>query len=261
MTSLVKAELQKLFTTRLWWILLIVLLLLTGVFLGFFIGFAGVESDGVAGIPATDDPKWAQLAWTTGAQMSWIMVMILGVIMMTSEFRYQTITGTFLTTPRRSQVIVAKLVSGLVVGALYALAVLVFQALVVIPTVLISGGELSLSESHIPQISLGILVSTALYAVFGIGLGALVRNQIAGIVGAIVWTYIIESIFTAIPALQGVGKWLPSGAANALMSIDIDTGLGVPHWLPAWGGALVLVGYGLLFAAIASATTVRRDIT
>ncbi len=78
---------------------------------------------------------------------------------------------------------------------------------------------------------------------------------------AVVWTYIVEPILSGIPVLQVVGKWLPGGAASALMNIDIDTGLGRPDLLPAWGGALILVAYGLLFAAVASATTVRRDIT
>ncbi|MBX6386921.1 MAG: ABC transporter permease [Microbispora sp.] len=257
--GLVKAELRKIFTTRLWWIMLIVTLLLVGVSLGFLIAFAGVAQNGAA-LPALDTPQWAETAWSGGASVG-IFVMILGAVMMTSEYRYQTITGTFLTTPRRGLVIVAKLVAGLLVGALFGLAVLVFQAVTVIPAVTIGGGEFSLTASRIPQLSLGILATLALYAVFGIGLGALVRNQIAAIVAAIIWAYVIESIFTAIPALHGVGKWLPAGAAQALMSIDVDTGLGKPEWLPAWAGALVLVGYGVLFAAVAAVTTVRRDIT
>lgn len=259
MSGLVRAELRKLFTTRLWWIMLLVMLVLVGVGLGFLVAFAGVDQNGAA-LPARDTAEWAEIAWSSGSGGG-IFVMILGVVMMTSEYRYQTITGTFLATPRRSLVIVAKVVAGLLVGALFALAVLVFQAVTVIPAVTLSGGELSLSASRIPQISLGILVTLALYAVFGIGLGALVRNQIAGIVAAVVWAYVIENIFTGIPALHSVGKWLPGGAAQALMSIDVDTGLGRPEWLPAWAGAAVLVGYGLLFAAVATATTVRRDIT
>ncbi|WP_432933723.1 ABC transporter permease [Microbispora sp. CA-135349] len=260
MSGLVKAELRKLFTTRLWWIMLLVMLLLAALRLGFLIAFAGVEQNGAA-LPARDSAQWAETAWSAGAAGG-IFAMILGVVLVTSEYRYQTITGTFLATPRRNRVIVAKLVAGLLVGALFSLAVLVFQAATVIPAVTLSGGEFSLSASRIPQISLGILMTLALYAVFGIGLGALVRNQIAGIIGAIVWAYVIENIFIGIPALQSVGKWLPGGAAQALLSIDLDVaGLGVPEWLPAWAGALVLIGYGLLFAAVATATTVRRDIT
>ncbi|MEW9528126.1 ABC transporter permease [Microbispora sp. NPDC049125] len=260
MTALVKAELRKLFTTRLWWIMMLVMIVLVAVNLGFLIGLAGVRQNGSAGIPARDTAEWAQLAWSAGSGGA-IFTMILGVVLMTSEYRYQTITGTFLTTPRRNHVIVAKLLAGVLVGALFGLVVLVFEAVTVFPAVLLSGGELSLSASRIPQISIGILAMLALYALFGIGLGALVRNQIAGIVGAVVWAYVIEGIFTGIPVLHPIGRWLPGGAAQALMSIDVDTGLGASRWLPAWAGALVLVGYAVVFAVVASATTVRRDIT
>ncbi|MFD1537126.1 hypothetical protein [Nonomuraea guangzhouensis] len=37
----------------------------------------------------------------------------------------------------------------------------------------------------------------------------------------------------------------------------VDLGLGTDYLLPAWAGAVVLLGYALL----ASATTIRRDIT
>ncbi|MEZ0070699.1 ABC transporter permease [Planotetraspora sp. GP83] len=260
MIGLVKAELRKLFTTRLWWIMLLVMILLVGVQLGFLIGFAGVSQNGAPGLPKRDTVEWAQIAWSAGS-VGAIFVMILGVVMMTAEYRYQTITGTFLTTPSRGRVIVAKLIGGLLVGLLFGVAVLVFEAFTVIPTVLISGGEFSPGASHIPRISLGIVAALALYALFGIGLGALVRNQIAGIVGAVVWSYVIENILIAIPALQPVGRWLPGGAAQALISVDVDTGLGRPHLLAPWAGALALVAYGVIFALVASATTVRRDIT
>ncbi|MCT9930285.1 ABC transporter permease [Planotetraspora sp. A-T 1434] len=260
MIGLVKAELQKLFTTRLWWIMLLVMLVLVGVNLGLFIGFAGVSQNGAPALPERDTVEWARMAWSAGADGN-VFAMILGVVMMTAEYRYQTITGTFLTTPRRGRVIVAKLVGGLLVGLLFGLGALVFEAVVVIPTVLISGGEFSPAAWHIPQTGLGIIATFALYALFGIGLGTLVRNQVAGIVGAVVWSYVIERILVAIPALQPVGRWLPGGAAQSLLSIDVDTGLGRPELLPAWGGALVLAGYAVIFALVASATTVRRDIT
>ncbi|WP_067171598.1 ABC transporter permease [Microtetraspora niveoalba] len=258
MIGLVRAELLKLSTTRLWWVMLLSTVFFIGLSLAFFVGFAGNEP---GGLPPIDTPQWAQVAWSAGSSGR-IFVMILGVVMMTSEYRYQTITGTFLTTPRRGRVITAKLGAGLVVGALFALAVLAFTALVVIPAVLIAGGELSLTESRVPQIALGTVASFALYTILGIALGALVRNQIAGIVGAVAWAYIIESVFLAIPALQVVGKWFPGGAAQALMSIDVDTGMGTGgDMLPAWGGAAVLVGYAVVFAVVANVTTVRRDIT
>ncbi|WP_203877703.1 ABC transporter permease [Planobispora takensis] len=258
--ALVRSELQKLFTTRLWWIMLLVMLLFTGITLAVTIGFAGVRTQGAPALPGRETLEFQQAAWTSGAGSS-IFVMVLGIVMMTGEYRYQTITTTFLTTPRRGRVVTAKLVAGLLVGGLFGVAALLLTAAAVIPAVLISGGEVVLFGGGIPRIMLGVLATSALYALFGIGLGALVRNQIAAIVGAIVWVFVIEALFTAIPALQGVGKFTPSGAAQSLIAVRIDTGFGEADLLPAWAGATVLVAYALIFAVVASLTTVRRDIT
>ncbi|MBG0832092.1 ABC transporter permease [Planomonospora sp. ID67723] len=259
--ALVRSELQKLFTTRLWWIMLIVMLLFTGLNLGFLIGFAGVEgTQGAPGLPGRETLAFQQSAWTAGAGSS-IFVMVLGIIMMTSEYRYQTITTTFLATPRRSRVVTAKLVAGLLVGLLFGVAALLLTAAAVIPSVLIAGGEVALLDGGIPRIMLGVVATSALYTLFGIGLGALVRNQIAAVVGAIVWVFVVESLLAAVPALQTVGKFTPSGAARSLIAVQIDSGFGQADLLPSWAGASVLVAYALIFALIASLTTVRRDIT
>ncbi|MEO3857918.1 ABC transporter permease [Acrocarpospora sp. B8E8] len=261
MSNLIRAELQKLFSTRIWWAMLIVMLLLTGLSLTFIVIFAGdPPQNGAPGLPALDDPAWLPIGLST-ASGGTIFTMILGVIMMTSEYRYQTITGTFLTTPQRGRVIAGKLGAGVLVGMLFAVISLLVVGAVCVTAVLIAGGEVSLTGNRVPQIVIGVFASLALYALFGIGLGALIRNQIAALIGAIVWAYVIESIFAAIPALQVVGKWLPGGGSQALMSIDVDTGLGRPDLLPAWGGALLLVGYAVLFAAVANLTTTKRDIT
>ncbi|NAS20375.1 ABC transporter permease subunit [Herbidospora sp. NEAU-GS84] len=260
MTNLIRAELQKLFTTRLWWAMALVMLALTTLGLAFLIAQAGAPApNGQPALPALDDPAWLPLALSNANGN--IFTMILGIVLMTGEYRYQTITGTFLTTPKRGRVIAAKLGAGVIIGAFFAVVSLLFTAVVAVTAVLIGGGTVDLTANRIPQLAVGVLATMILYALFGIGLGALVRNQVAALIGGVVWAFVIESILSSFPALQAVGKWLPGGAAQALMSIDFDTGLGESNLLPAWGGALVLIGYALLFAVIANLTTTRRDIT
>ncbi|GAA5050502.1 ABC-type transport system involved in multi-copper enzyme maturation permease subunit [Thermocatellispora tengchongensis] len=261
MVALVRAELQKLFTTRLWWVMLISALLYSGFVLVLVTAFAGVSgSPGVPASPGRDTPEYQQLAWSSGSAAT-LFVMILGIVMVTAEYRYQTITGTFLTTPRRGRVVTAKLLAGLVVGVLFGLATLALTAVVVIPAVSLSGGEVTLTDHGIPRIAGGVLASVALYALFGIGLGALIRNQIGAIMAGVAWVFVVEAILAVVPALRTVGKWTPGGASNALINVNVNTGLGEFDLLPAWGGAAVLVAYALLFAAVASLTTLRRDIT
>lgn len=257
---LVRAELQKLFTTRLWWVMLLSMLAYVGLSLGFFIAFAGQAGQGgMGGLPPRDTPEFARLAWGSGLSGA-IFPMILGIVMMTSEYRYQTITTTFLTTPRRERVVAAKLGGGAVIGLAFGVAVMLLTALAVVPAVMLSGGTFDFGDPFILRATGAVPAALALYTLFGIGLGALIRNQIGAILAAVGWVFIVEALLTAVPPLHPVGKWTPGGAANSLLA-SFDMGLGASRLLPAWAGALVLAGYAVVFAAVASATTIRRDIT
>ncbi len=181
---------------------------------------------------------------------------------MTGEYRYQTITGTFLTTPKRGRVIAAKLGAGVIIGVFFAVISLLFTGIVAITAVLIGGGSVDLTGGRIPQLTLGVFATLVLYALFGIGLGALVRNQVAALIGGIVWAYVIESILGAFPALQTVGKWLPGGAARGADEHRLRHRPREPRTCcPPGAARLVLVAYALLFAVVANLTTTRRDIT
>jgi ABC-2 type transport system permease protein len=258
--ALIRAELLKLTTTRLWWVMMSVMVAYLLLQLGLTIGFAGQNTQGGAPLfPGRDSVPFQELLWSLGGS-GVLFPMILGVVMMTAEYRYQTITSTFLTTPRRERVIAAKLGSGVIVGLAFALVVVVLTAIAVVVTVLLSGGDLVFS-AKIVRIVAGVLAVLALYTLFGIGLGALIRNQLAAIIIAVAWVFLVEPVVGAFPALQGIAKWTPAGAAGAVTNSGVDFGGITAYLLPAWAGALVLLGYAVVFAAVASATTIRRDIT
>src|SRR3954467_8388654 len=86
-----------------------------------------------AGQPATSPLDTAQAIRTVYAsaafQGSYIFAMILGITGMTGEYRYRTITPTFLATPHRPRVVVGKMVAHLVIGIGFGIAG-VFAALV-----------------------------------------------------------------------------------------------------------------------------------
>lgn len=254
MTAVVRAELLKLTTTRLWWIMLIVMLVYSALPIGFTIAFAGQQ-----GVPARGTPAFQESLWGMG-QGGALFAAVLGVVMMTAEYRYQTITTTFLVTPKRARVVAAKLAATLVVGLLLGLAVLALTGLAVVATVLAAGADLVFTGTT-ARIVAGVLVALALYTLFGLGVGALIRNQVAAILAVVAWVYIVDSIVNAIPALHPVAKWTPGGAASALTNTGSTLGVDTSYLLPAWAGALVLLCYALLFSAVASLTTLRRDIT
>ena len=64
------------------------------------------------------------VGYVAGAGSASAIVLVAGILGMTSEYRYQTVTPTFLVTPRRGRVLTAKLVVhaafGLVIGVVCA---------------------------------------------------------------------------------------------------------------------------------------------
>ena len=100
------------------------------------------------------------------------------------------------------------------------------------------------------------LIVIATFAVVGIGVGVLVRNQIAAIIGALVYLFVLEPLIDIIPVIQNVYPYLPGAAAAAITGAS----RGNASHLDAVQGGLVLLGWGLLFAAGGWLFTIRRDI-
>ncbi|MDA3021431.1 MAG: hypothetical protein O2943_01970 [Actinomycetota bacterium] len=192
------------------------------------------------------------------AGSSSIFILILGIIGMTSEYRHMTITSTFLVTPKRPRVLIAKGITYALLGA--ALGLIAFITSFAVTLIAL------MTEDHAPvdaiialQILGGVVLAFAIYAFVGVSVGALIRNQVAAIVGALVWVLIVEALLTVF--VDWIGKWLPGGALNAVLQTTNVTGRGGADILPTATGVVVLLGYAVIFGILASLTTLRRDIT
>jgi ABC-2 type transport system permease protein len=261
MIRLIGAELLKIRSTRMWLGMLALSLGFALLGLAVFVALAGVEMNGQTAIADVTDPDTVRAIYAS-ASGSVMFMMLLGIMGITGEYRHQTISGTFLVTPRRGRVLTAKLISYFLFGAAFGLATVLVTVVVAVPALIIKGGSASLTEYDVPLILGGTVLAFALYALVGLGLGALIRNQLAAIILAVGWVQLIEGIVTV--ALPQVGQWLPAGAVRAVTFTGGSfggPGMGGVDTLPAWGGTLVLIGYGVVFGAIAMVTTVRRDIT
>ncbi|MBA2552556.1 MAG: ABC transporter permease [Geodermatophilaceae bacterium] len=251
MIGLIRSEFRKLFSTKVWLWLLIGAAALAAGFASLTLGFANNPE---SGLPRRDDPDLVPIALSaaTGAV---VFVVILSIIGITQEFRHRTATPTFLTTPRRARVIVAKLVTYVVAGAAYAIVTSLVVLAVAIPWINSSGGEVSLQGRNL-SVLLGGALAVALYSLLGVGIGALVRNQVGAIVGVLVYLFVIEPIIRGIPATDTYYRWLPGGAQEALAATAQEG----PDLLQRWQGGLLLIGYGLVSAGLAMALTLRRDV-
>ena len=97
----------------------------------------------------------------------------------------------------------------------------------------------------------------AAYAVIGVAIGALVRNQITVVVAALVWMLAVEHI--VIPAYPSVGQWMPLATTYSLMQLspvyDPDGKL-----LSVFPSGLVLATYAAVTVALALHLTPRSDV-
>jgi ABC-2 type transport system permease protein len=90
-----------------------------------------------------------------------------------------------------------------------------------------------------------------------VGLGALLRDQIATAAGLLIYLFVAEPILTRIPALDAWTIYLPGPAASALT----QQALRGHDILAPWHGGLLFAGYGIAVAVAGALLTVRRDIT
>ena len=250
LVRLVRAEWTKLFSTRVWIGLLVGACVLTGAFAALFTGFAG-NAD--SGLPALDSPEYQRLAFSLATNATVISV-VLGIIGMTQENRHRTATPTFLATPQRGRVVIGKLLAYALVGIPFAVIV----SAVVVAVVLVYGNARGSTPSlggDAWQALGNSALAVVIYVVIGVGLGALLKNQVGAIVAALVYLYVVEPLLRSIPATSGAYKWLPGGALEAMTATFEG-----PDLLSQWQGAVVLLGYGLLAAVLGTVLAVRRDV-
>jgi len=143
---LVRSEFRKIRTTNAWWLFGIASLVITGLTL--WINLARAASDIAFARTAALAPKFppgaspdqvaeaqAQFArahdlhqvsinsagsiFTSGQFFGLMLVMLLGILVITNEFQYQTATATFLTTPQRTRVVIGKLFAVLLLGFVF----------------------------------------------------------------------------------------------------------------------------------------------
>ncbi|HEV7204505.1 MAG TPA: ABC transporter permease [Jatrophihabitans sp.] len=254
MIRLIRAEFLKLRTTQVWfWLLLAtaglsVLLVVGGI----------APRDGVRTARQVPD-LFASFA---ASGPGYILVFVLGVLGVTTEFRYQTITPTFLQTPSRWAVTTAKMITYAVLGVGYALVALIAQLAVALPWLSARNISVDFGNSQIQHAIIGGFGVIALFGIVGLGFGALVRNQIVAVVVGIIFLLIIENVLLAIPVVRKAWPFTPNGGVQAILHTTGTTEVvdGV-HLLPLGGGIVVLLLWAFVPAIIGAAYSMNRDIT
>jgi ABC-2 type transport system permease protein len=244
MNKLIHSEIRKLATTRWFKITMAITVMMAPAFtlLGVF---ADTRAAGVG------DDEFVHGVLSVSAVSSLVLLGV-GIAAMAGEFRHGTSVPTFLISPRRRDVVVAKLVTITGLGAVVGATSFGLAVAVAVPALGHKGIHHLAGDT--PQMWIGATVATALFGAVGVALGSITRNMVIAIVGAIGWTYVIEGLILT-QALPSASKWLPVGANMSITHTGDSAGM-----LQPWVALIVLVTWVVAFSTVATRSILRRDI-
>jgi ABC-2 type transport system permease protein len=251
MTALIQAELIKLRTRTaagLWVAILALVALTVGV------SIPKVD-DKTAPVPLNDPDVLADTVGI-GCGITVVLVVLLGGLAVTQEYRYGTATSTYLGEPRRVRILLAKWLTMGIVSVLITVTTLALEVLVGVLVIRGRDGNVALAAPFWQMVGATFVVMAA-YAVVGVALGALIRNQVAAVVGVLVWMLAVEQI--VLGASPAIGRWMPFGVLASLLQIGPALSLD-GELLPVPVAALALLVYTGAAAALALRLTPRRDV-
>ena len=162
---------------------------------------------------------------------------VIGVLGIGQEYRHNTIRVTFVAEPRRSRVLLAKVVLTVAFGA--GIALLTQTLCYVAASIILGARDISIGITD-PGENLagfvGQVVLSALFTLLGFGLCAIIRQPAGAIPLLLLWPLIGEGIIGGI--VPSIGRWLP-----------FRNGLRLPLTGDVGEDVLSRVGAGLYFGA------------
>jgi hypothetical protein len=245
-----RAEWIKVFSTRTWMGIVLAAFVFTGMTV---FGYAQIA--GTLGIPTLEHIELMNLLYG-GSATGVALALILGVVGATAEYRYGTVDHTYLISPNRSRVLVAKLAVHGLIGALVGLSSfgIAFGA----TAAAISGkSHATVETTSLLKIGGATIAAFAIYAMLGVAFGSLVRNQLVGVAATFGWIFIFERLLVVFT--PDLGKWLPGGAVNGLFGVTAI--MNGQDYLPRSEAALMLLLYAAVLIGACLIVTPKRDVT
>jgi ABC-2 type transport system permease protein len=239
MTALLDAELLKLRTTR-------TFAALAGAAFGLSLLLVTLTASLRSGF-AEDD-----IRALFGGDFTSPLILLLGAIGITGEWRHRTIAGSLLAAPDRVRLLAAKTLSYAAAGVV--LSLVVTATIMLVGTLILSGrGEPTLVVLELADVLWRNLAVAALLGALGVGAGGLVRNQVLAVAGLLIVAFAFEpAISMLLPEVARFGPLL--GAPNGILGVDAPTG---ELLAPGPAVAVSMAWAGAMFAAAAASLRAR----
>lgn len=253
MWNLIRSEMLKIRSTQVWfWMLLLVAAITLAATLGSVLTIHRAT-------PASAINYFS--IWTNFG-FAGVALVVLGLLGLTTEFRHKTITPTLLATPSRWQLLIGKALAYVGFAIPYGIACLIVNLVTALICLDAKGLPVHFTDGSVGGMVRNFL-ALILLAFFGLGLGALIRNQAAGMVVGIMYLSVLNIFFAGIPGLRKVYLFEPAGAFNAFISRDRNN-YGLPqdviHVSPDAGG-LILLAWCLVLLVAGGYLSLNRDIS
>jgi hypothetical protein len=201
----------------------------------------------LSGDPATIRDKRSALGFGTVISA---FLLIYGVVGATGEFRHRTLAPAVLIAPDRFRLVVARMAAYGVTAAVGAIAIGILVFLIGIPLLADTSGP-DLDAADYVGVAAGSLLACVMCAVLGVGVGTLVRNQVAAVVGLLVWIFVGEPLVPLID--EDLSNYTIGTAAAALG----QGGNGDVSMLTA---TLALAGWMVVLGLAGALVDRRRDV-
>ena len=223
------------------------------------IAWAVLNCAGIVSHGAGSDFNAAEASLTGQVALGELIIVVLGALVITSEYSTGMIRTSLAVMPRR--------------GVLYAAKAIVFAAVTLTISLVTSFvaffvGQAILSSKHYnttltqPGVLRAVLLSAAIVAVFGLlayGAGAIIRHSAGAITAILGVIFLIPALAQALPNswFADVVRWLPGG--EALSPIASSAPPISDHLFSAWGEFAVFSGYAVVLLAVGAWLFIRRD--
>jgi ABC-2 type transport system permease protein len=249
--TLLASELVKLRTIRTPYVLLLLSVAINAIAAAAFVGSGAVDAD----------EQDRALSLGQGASFGTMFAAVIGILIVTNEYRHGTIMTTLLAEPRRVYVLAAKLAVSAIAGLVFAIAGLVVTALVALPWLSARGNSLPLDGQALESVG-RVLVAFVLTAVIGAAVGAIVQSQVGALVGWFVWLFVVESLVSVLSGLlltevgepDPVSRYLPGAALSGIVG-----GEGSEFVLDGGWAILLALAYAVGLSALGALSMTRRD--
>jgi len=211
-----------------------------------------------AGMSAADRADFHPLELNmAGVQLAQLAIGVLGVLVITAEYSTGMIRASMTAVPTRLPVFWGKaIVYGLTTLVVMVPAVLV--AFLIGQSVLSGGGipHLGLADPGVTRAVLGAGLYLGVVGLFGLGIGAILRNTAGGIATFAGVMFVLPPLMNVLPASwnNAASPYLPLAAGQALMSLG-----GTDHLAP-WTGFALFCGYAAAALVVAAILLRRRDV-